>query len=161
MTLKLSVPASYLWLTFFYSFFHSYLNFWAELTCFGDRRFYDDWWNASNLGEYWRKWNHPIHNFLIRHVYYVCRRRGMDKALCLLVTFGISAAAHEYVVVVVFRVFNMIAFTIMIICVPIMIIQQKMKNVVDPNLNNVMFYLGYLILGQPFGILFCYYQFNS
>lgn len=79
LTLKLSVPAAYVWLSIFYGFFHSYMNFWAELTYFGDRRFYEDWWNAGNLSEYWRKWNHPIHNFLIRHIYYPLRRRKVDK----------------------------------------------------------------------------------
>ena len=56
-TLKMAVPAAYFWLTMFYSVFHSYLNLFAELTRFGDRRFYSDWWNANDLGEYWRKWN--------------------------------------------------------------------------------------------------------
>jgi len=56
-TLHMAVPASYLWLIIFYSTFHTWLNFLAELTQFADRRFYSDWWNAGNLGEYWRKWN--------------------------------------------------------------------------------------------------------
>ena len=73
-TLHMGVPASYLWLTVFYSTFHSWLNFLAELTQFGDRRFYSDWWNAGNLGEYWRKWNQPIHNYLLRHIYFPLRR---------------------------------------------------------------------------------------
>lgn len=75
LTLQMSVPAAYLWLMFFYSFFHSYMNFWGELTYFADRRFYHDWWNAGDLSEYWRKWNFPIHSFLIRHIYYPLRRR--------------------------------------------------------------------------------------
>jgi len=159
-TLKISIPAAYLWLLFFYSFFHSYLNFFAELTQFGDRRFYEDWWNAKNLQEYWRKWNHPIHNFLIRHIYYTFRRRKISKSLCLLLTFLISAAAHEYLIIGVFRVCNMIAFTIMIINVPLMILQAKLRKIFSPNVNNISFWFGYLIIGQPFGILFCYYQFN-
>ena len=78
-TMHMCVPAAYVWLMFFYSFFHSYLNFFAELTYFADRRFYEDWWNAGSLSEYWRKWNFPIHSFLIRHVYYPLRRRKIDK----------------------------------------------------------------------------------
>ena len=31
-TLHMSVPASYVWLMIFYSMFHSYMNFWGELT---------------------------------------------------------------------------------------------------------------------------------
>ena len=129
LTLTISVPAAYGWLIMFYSFFHSYLNLWGELTRFGDRRFYSDWWNAGNLSEYWRKWNFPIHNFLIRHIYYPLRRRQVNKAASLLITFLISAAAHEYIIIGVFRVVNFIAFTLMLVNVPLMIIQNKFKNV--------------------------------
>eukprot|EP00921_Rhytidocystis_pertsovi_P002699 GHVQ01004614.1.p1 GENE.GHVQ01004614.1~~GHVQ01004614.1.p1 ORF type:complete len:388 (+),score=27.57 GHVQ01004614.1:206-1369(+) len=55
--LKLSVPNLYVWLLMFMAIFHHYCNILAELTRFGDRHFYDDWWNASSFGEYWRKWN--------------------------------------------------------------------------------------------------------
>jgi len=98
------------------------MNFWAEITRFADRRFYADWWNAGYLAEYWRKWNFPIHSFLHRHIYYPLRRRNVSKKLALLLTFMISAAAHEYIVVGIFRVFNFIAFTIMIVNVPLIII---------------------------------------
>jgi hypothetical protein len=33
------------------------LNFMAEITKFGDRQFYKDWWNSSFIDEYWRTWN--------------------------------------------------------------------------------------------------------
>lgn len=55
--LKLSIPNLYVWLLMFVSFFHLWMNILAELTRFGDREFYHDWWNVSNFGEYWRKWN--------------------------------------------------------------------------------------------------------
>ena len=64
----MAVPGAYVWLAMFYSVFHLFLNIMGELTQFGDRRFYSDWWNAGNLGEYWRKWNQPIHNWLQRHM---------------------------------------------------------------------------------------------
>lgn len=128
-TLHMAVPAAYLWLSGFYLFFHSYMNFWGELTYFADRRFYHDWWNAGDLSEYWRKWNFPIHSFLIRHVYFPLRRRKVNKALAMLATFLISAVAHEYLMIGIIRSVNFIAFTIMIVNVPIMIIQQKLKHV--------------------------------
>ncbi len=105
------------------------MNMWAEITYFADRRFYSDWWNAKDISEYWRKWNFPIHSFLIRHVYYPLRRRQVNKVIAIFSTFIISALAHEYVVVGVFRVFNGIAFLIMIVNVPIMIIQKKLEKV--------------------------------
>jgi diacylglycerol O-acyltransferase 1 len=122
LTLKMCVPAAYLWLIMFYSFFHSYMNLWGELTMFADRRFYSDWWNAGDLSEYWRKWNFPIHSFLIRHVYFPLRRRKVAKPVALFLTFFVSAVAHEYVIIGIFRVVNFIAFTLMIINVPIMVI---------------------------------------
>lgn len=128
-TLHMSVPAAYVWLLGFYLFFHSYMNFWGELTYFADRRFYHDWWNAGDLSEYWRKWNFPIHSFLVRHVYFPLRRRDVNKAVALLVTFLLSAIAHEYLMIGIIRTVNFIAFTIMIVNVPIMIIQHKLKHV--------------------------------
>ncbi len=128
-TLHMSVPAAYLWLLFFYAFFHSYMNFWGELTYFADRRFYHDWWNAGDLSEYWRKWNFPIHSFLMRHIYYPLRRRNTHKALSLFLTFFISAVAHEYLMIGIIRDVNFIAFTIMIVNVPIMVLQHELKEV--------------------------------
>jgi len=68
--LKLSIPNTYVWLLSFYLFFHLWLNLLAELTRFGDRQFYRDWWNARTIDKYWRTWNLPVHNWLLRHMYY-------------------------------------------------------------------------------------------
>jgi len=43
----------------FYVYFHLYLNLFAELLRFGDRVFYRDWWNSSEVSAYWRLWNTP------------------------------------------------------------------------------------------------------
>lgn len=66
--LKLSIPNLYVWLLSFLALFHHWLNILAEITRFGDRNFYQDWWNSAGFEEYWRKWNLPIHNFFNRHV---------------------------------------------------------------------------------------------
>lgn len=55
--LKLAIPTVYAWIIMFYAFFHSWLNLLAELTQYGDRTFYKDWWNSLYLDEYWRTWN--------------------------------------------------------------------------------------------------------
>ena len=83
LTLKMAVPSSYVWLLFFYGLFHAYLNFWGELVCFADRRLYLDWRSANNLGEFWRKWNFPIHSFLMRHCCIPLRRRRVSGATAL------------------------------------------------------------------------------
>ena len=157
LTLKLAVPAAYFWLTMFYCVFHSYLNLWAELTSFADRRFYSDWWNANDLGEYWRKWNQPIHNFLIRHVYYPSRRKGIPQTYCLMITFTPSAAFHEYILAGIIGRVNGVGFNLMMVNIPAMFLQRYLKNTVSGTLNNILFWLCYIILGQPLGILYSYY----
>ena len=59
--LRLAIANTYLWLLMFYAYFHLYLNLWAELLRFGDRVFYKDWWNSSEIASYWRLWNMPVH----------------------------------------------------------------------------------------------------
>jgi diacylglycerol O-acyltransferase-1 len=113
------IPCAYVWLTVFWMIFHALLNFYAELTRFADCRFYSDWWNAGNLSEYWRKWNYPIHNWLVRHVYYPLIRRGINSSIARLLTFSVSAIFHEYIVAGSFRVLNFMAFGLMIVNIPV------------------------------------------
>jgi len=155
--LNVGIPCSYIWLTIFYLVFHAWTNFCAEITKFADRRFYSDWWNAGNLAEYWRKWNYPIHNWLVRHVYYPLIRRGVRSDIARFLTFLVSAVFHEYVVIGVFRIVNFMAFLIMIVNVPAMQLQAALKSKVSSNFNNTMFWLCYTVIGQPFTILLCYY----
>lgn len=66
--IKLSIPNTYVWLLVFYLYFHLWLNLLAELTRFGDRAFYKDWWNARTIESYWRNWNLPVHHWCLRHL---------------------------------------------------------------------------------------------
>ena len=65
--LKLAVPNHLLWLIFFYLLFHSFLNITGEILKFADRNFYGDWWNATNVEDFWRYWNLPIHRWAVRY----------------------------------------------------------------------------------------------
>ena len=47
----------------------------------------------------------------------------------LFLTFFISAVAHEYLMIGIIRDVNFIAFTIMIVNVPIMVLQHELKEV--------------------------------
>ena len=157
----MAIPGSYVWFILFYMLFHAFTNFASELTMFADRRFYSDWWNAGNLGEYWRKWNHPIHNWLVRHVYFPLIRRGFKNDTARFITFMVSAIAHEYIAVGSFRVFNMIAFAFMMINIPIMQFQSFFHSNASRNLNNITFWIGYTIIGQPLAMLVVYYMVNK
>ena len=155
--LGMGAPGTYLYLTVFYGLFHVWTNFWGEATRFADRRFYADWWNSGNLSEYWRKWNYPIHNWLVRHVYFPLVRRGVNPEMSRVLTFVVSALFHEYVVIGIFRAFTLAGFSIMIVNIPIIFIQSKLRNVVSKNQNNSLYWLFFTILGLPSTIMAYYY----
>lgn len=159
--LKIGMPGAYIWLCVFYLVFHSLLNLCGEMTRFADRRFYSDWWNAGNLSEYWRKWNYPIHSWLMRHVYYPVVRRKINSDVAKVLTFMVSAIFHEYVVIGTFRIFNFMAFLIMIVNIPVIQFQQTFRKQIGKNINNQVYWISYVIIGQPLAILLCYYQCNK
>jgi sterol O-acyltransferase len=93
----------------------------SHFPSFADRGFYEDWvpclffeyvllgtdadhlqWNSTSWDEFSRKWNKPVHNFLLRHVYAsTITSYQLSRSRAMLVTFLISAAAHELVMAVV------------------------------------------------------------
>ena len=48
--MKLSTISLVIWLAGFFALFQSLLNALAEVTRFGDREFYTDWWNSASVG---------------------------------------------------------------------------------------------------------------
>jgi diacylglycerol O-acyltransferase 1 len=94
--LRLALPNHLIWLLLFYVYFHSTLNLLAELLCFGDRLFYRDWWNATDLYEFWNRWNTIVHDFCKRHVYTpLVNYCGCSKLFGSLIVFALSAFFHE------------------------------------------------------------------
>jgi diacylglycerol O-acyltransferase-1 len=101
--LKLTVTNTYLWLLVFYFYFHLYLNLFAELLRFGDRLFYKDWWNSTEVSAYWRLWNLPVHYWLVRHLYFPCVRHSISKTTATFLVFFFSAVMHELLISIPFR----------------------------------------------------------
>merc|ERR1712124_175405 len=85
--LKLAIPNLLVWLCLFYALFHCWLNIIAELTYFGDRLFYKSWWNATRLDVYWRHWNLPVHNWLVRHFFFPLLKIGAPKKVAAMSVF--------------------------------------------------------------------------
>lgn len=56
-------------LSMFYGILHTWFNMWAELLKFGDRQFYEDWWNVKDFENYYRKWNIVVHEFLYYYIF--------------------------------------------------------------------------------------------
>jgi diacylglycerol O-acyltransferase-1 len=150
--LRLALPNHLIWLLLFYVYFHSTMNLLAELLCFGDRLFYRDWWNATDLYEFWNRWNTSVHDFCKRHVYiplvYQC---GFSKFIGSLVVFAISAFFHEYLISVPLRMIRPWSFLAMIVQVPIGLAVKRVKNE-NKTYGNMAVWIS-LILIQPIAIL--------
>lgn len=86
---------------------------------FADRQFYEDWWNSTSQDEFSRKWNKPVHTFLLKHVYAATIMRGATKSRAMFITFLLSACAHELVMVVVTRKIRMYLFTLQVRSAPL------------------------------------------
>lgn len=96
--MKLSTISLVVWLAGFFALFQSSLNALAEVTRFGDREFYTDWWNSSSLGTYWRSWNKPVYQFMKRHVYSPLIGRGWKRGPAGVFVFIFSGILHELLV---------------------------------------------------------------
>ncbi|KAF0926581.1 hypothetical protein E2562_026894 [Oryza meyeriana var. granulata] len=157
--LKLSVPNVYLWLCMFYAFFHLWLNILAEILRFGDREFYKDWWNAKTIDEYWRKWNMPVHKWVVRHIYFPCMRNGISKEVAVLISFLVSAILHELCVAVPCRIIKFWAFLGIMLQIPLIILTAYLKSKFrDTMVGNMIFWFFFCIYGQPMCVLLYYHD---
>jgi len=157
--LKLAIPNHLIWLTCFYLIFHSYMNTLAEILLFADRLFYQDWWNSENVGIFWRKWNNPVHQWFVRHVYKpILRIKGSTKMIASTVVFLLSAILHEYAVSIPLQMFKAYAFLGMALQVPLMEISSFAQRHMGNKAGNIIVWMS-LIIGQPLALLMYYHDF--
>ena len=97
---RLSIPGTLLLINFFFLILHTWQNLWSEILRYGDRRFYEDWWNSTNFEEWYRKWNMVVHEWLYYYVYNdlvrICGHSS--RFLCKMTVFLISIGIHEIIV---------------------------------------------------------------
>ena len=93
--MKLSPISTIVWLAGFFALFQSFMNALAEITQFGDRQFYEDWWNSTNMREYWSTWNKPVYHFMRRHIYTPLVGRGWSHSAASIWVFVFSGFLHE------------------------------------------------------------------
>ncbi|XP_055075788.2 diacylglycerol O-acyltransferase 1a [Misgurnus anguillicaudatus] len=147
--LKLAVPNHLIWLIFFYWFFHSSMNFVAELLQFGDREFYRDWWNSETVPYFWSNWNIPVHKWCLRHFYKPMLMRGANKLTAQIAVFFLSAFFHEYLVSVPLKMFRLWAFLGMMSQIPLAYFVGRFLR---GNYGNAAVWMS-LIIGQPVAVL--------
>jgi diacylglycerol O-acyltransferase-1 len=143
--MKLAIPSLILWLTGFYAIFHCYLNILAEVLRFADRYFYSSWWNATSIDAFWRKWNVPVHEWCLRHVYLDLQSSGVSKNVAVFATFFISAVFHELIFSVSFKTFRPWFFLGMLMQIPLIILG---KNFTSKRRGNYLMWWS-LFSGQP------------
>ncbi|XP_038567493.1 diacylglycerol O-acyltransferase 1b [Micropterus salmoides] len=147
--LRLAVPNHLLWLMFFYWFFHSSMNFSAELLRFGDRQFYKDWWNSESVTYFWQNWNIPVHKWCLRHFYKPLLRKGFSKIVSQSAVFFLSAFFHEYLVSIPLRMFRLWAFMGMMAQLPLAwFVGRFLRGIY----SNAAVWIS-IIIGQPFAVL--------
>ena len=84
-----------------YLLFESLPNAFSELTYYADREFYSDWWNATNIEEFYSKWLRFPYLFFYRHVFMeMVERYNFSPLLAKCITSIISAAAQELILVI-------------------------------------------------------------
>ncbi|CAK90388.1 unnamed protein product (macronuclear) [Paramecium tetraurelia] len=154
---QMTLPLIFLCLTLFNMIFENYCNFWAELTHFGDRQFYTDWWNSTDYEEFNRNWNRPVYEFLYRHVYLeLIFEFGFGVKKAQLATFLFSAILHEYTLAVSLKQITPIMIMFMMIQIPVMLCTKRIKGT---KFGNLFFWWG-IIQGLPL-ILNLYLRFNE
>ncbi|OJT11939.1 Sterol O-acyltransferase 2 [Trametes pubescens] len=147
--LDLALPFMISYLLLFYIIFECICNGFAELSYFADRQFYDDWWNSTSWDEFSRKWNRPVHTFLLRHVYAsTMSSYKLTRQSAMFVTFLLSAAAHELVMAIVTKKIRFYLFALQIAQIPLIAIGRIPAIRRNKLLGNIVFWIG-LYAGFP------------
>ncbi|KAJ0410133.1 hypothetical protein ATCC90586_001618 [Pythium insidiosum] len=151
--IHLLLPFLGCYLMIWFIIFECICNGVAELTYLADRDFYGDWWNSTTFDEFARKWNKPVHEFLLRHVYLESLESyKISKRSAATLTFFVSALLHECVFVIVFRTVKMYFFLLQMIQVVVIMYGRGLKGT---RLGNYIFWLG-MILGLPLqAVIYC------
>nr|BBE10603.1 sterol O-acyltransferase [Rhodotorula toruloides] len=147
--LDLALPFTLAYLLIFYVIFEGVCNGFAELTRFADRNFFDDWWNSCTFDEFSRKWNRPVHAFLLRHVYAeTMASYKLSKLSAAFVTFLFSACVHELVMAVVTKKLRLYLFSMQMAQLPLIMVGRAKIFRQYPALGNLFFWLA-LLSGFP------------
>eukprot|EP00128_Syssomonas_multiformis_P004942 Colp12_sorted_trinity150504_noHs@6343 len=157
--IRLIVPVMLVHVMMFFIIFECILNAFAELTCFADREFYEDWWNSTTFEEYARKWNKPVHHWLLRHVYQESRKTyRLSRSSATFATFLFSSLLHEMIFIVVLGVFRPGLFFMQMFQLPLIYMGRYVKGT---RLGNYVFWLG-LYTGPPLlSISYCIAYFKD
>lgn len=155
---NLALPMMVNYLLIFYIIFECVCTGFAELSYFADREFYQDWWNSTSWDQFSRKWNKPVHTFLLRHVY-ASTMDGLQlsRTSATFVTFLLSACCHELVMAVVSKKIRPYLFLMQMVQLPMIAVGRMPIMRRNKTVGNLFFWIG-LMMGFPF-LAVCYLRF--
>ncbi|CAG9334329.1 unnamed protein product [Blepharisma stoltei] len=143
---RLILPTLIVYLLIFFVAFEQILNLLAEISRFGDREFYQDWWNSLSQSDFARKWNRPIHLFLYKHVYLELRTRyGFKNMASSLFTLLFSSLCHEMIAALICKKIRFYLLGIMWLQFPLIFLVKTVKN----DLFGLYLFLIGIIAGPP------------
>lgn len=164
--MKLSTISLVCWLAGFFALFQSFLNALAEIMRFGDREFYGDWWNSSDVRSYWTSWNKPVTHFMKRHIYSPMVGRGVPPVVAQILTFTFSGILHEALIGVPTHNILGVAFWGMLGQIPLIILTDLIKKFGGKGhhatlAGNLTFWLSFCIFGQPLAALAYFFAWQA
>lgn len=111
---------------------------------------------SVSYDEFSRKWNKPVHKWLLRHVYAQSMESyRLSKANATFVTFLFSSCLHELVLVIVTRRIRMYLFVLQMMQLPLIFLGRQPWVRKHSTVGNIVFWLG-MFVGLPLlAILYC------
>ena len=162
--MKLSPISTIVWLAGFFALFQSFMNALAEIMRFGDRQFYEDWWNSTNMRVYWSTWNKPVYHFMRRHIYTPLVGRGWSHSAASIWVFVFSGFLHELAIGVPAHNILGVAFVGMVLQLPLIQLTEplsKRQGISAKVLGNCIFWLNFVFIGQPLAAMIYFFAWQS
>ncbi|KAG5893534.1 hypothetical protein JTB14_006068 [Gonioctena quinquepunctata] len=142
-----------LWLTWGTAFIvlHLVQNIVGELLCFGDRLFCSDWWTSHHFGQYFKRWNHVIADWLQCYVYKDFHESITpgNKNLAKLASFALSSLGHEWIAVSIVGFFLPIC-SVMFLSGALLLMSVQFQNKGSDFYNILYFFCQIIGAGQLF-----------
>jgi len=154
--LTLAFAFNIVWLVSFYLVFVSFLQLMAELSRSQDRVFFQAWWNASTMDEFWRRWNLPVHRWCVKHIYVPFVESKYNKSSAMLAVFVTSAILHEYMISCPIQVTGHFALVGFLGQPPLMKMSKYVKSRYGSRAGNLLVW-SFLVFGNTSGVL-AYYK---
>ena len=149
--INLSLSTIFLFNLFFQLVFNCAIAIISEITLFDESAF-NKWWNSKSAGEFWVKWNLPVHEYMKFHIYKPLLSKGFGKAFSSAICFAASGMLHELVMALSTKSFAGYFFFAMILQIPLIYVSEYIRKSF-PKISNIFFWLSFCVIGQPLVVL--------